>query len=190
CRVTGPTVRDPAESGPGAGREGRGAALRGRTRLHPTTRLRPTTGRRRHADPPYPAPARHRVAARASRIALASVLVLTVAGQVRVWATGRGLWGDELAISINLQSRALAELTGELLYYQVAPVGWLATGKAILVALGDDERLLRLPSLAAGLATLALVAVAADRAIGRWAAVAAVALVGVTPTVLYYAGEL
>src|SRR5690606_6102624 len=143
-RVTGPAVRDPAGSAPGAGRDGGGAAaLRGRARLRPTARLRPGTGRRRHVDLPGVAPARHRRVARASRVALASVLLLAVAGQARVWATGRGLWGDELAISINLQERAFTELPGRLLYYQVAPVGWLATGKAILVGLGDDERLLR-----------------------------------------------
>lgn len=121
---------------------------------------------------------------------LVVVLGLAALGQVRVWATGRGLWGDELAIALNLQEKAFIQLAGSLMFYQVAPVGWLVTGKTVLVGLGDDERLLRLPSLAAGLVTLALVAVIAERAIGRWAASAAVGLVGVTPAVLYYAGEL
>lgn len=184
--MTGPAVRDPAGSGPAAGPEGRGTALRSRPRLR--RRARPGTARR-PGDLPHGTP-RHRAGARASRVALAAVLALAATGQVRVWATGRGLWGDELAISINLQERAFTELAGRLLYYQVAPVGWLATGKAILLGLGDDERLLRLPSLVAGLLTLALVAVVAGRAVGRWAAVAAVGLVGATPAVLYYAGEL
>jgi hypothetical protein len=130
------------------------------------------------------------VAEHPSRAALAVVLGLAALGQVRVWATGRGLWGDELAIAINLQERAFTELAGTLTYFQVAPVGWLVTGKVILLGIGEDERALRLPSLAAGLVTLALVAMIADRAIGRWAAVAAVGLVGATPAVLYYAGEL
>jgi hypothetical protein len=128
--------------------------------------------------------------AQPSRALLAVVLGLAALGQVRVWATGRGLWGDELAIAINLHERTFTDLTGKLLYYQVAPVGWLFTGRALVVGFGQDERLLRLPSLVAGLAMLALVAVIADRAIGRWAAVAAVGLVGVSPAVLYYAGEL
>jgi hypothetical protein len=125
-----------------------------------------------------------------SRTLLAVALGLAALGQVRVWATGRGLWGDELAVSINLRDKAFGELADELMFYQVAPVGWLVTGKLMLVGLGETERVLRLPSLVAGLVTLALVAVIADRAVGRWAAVAAVGLVGVTPTVLYYAGEL
>jgi hypothetical protein len=136
------------------------------------------------------AAARRRLAEQPSRAVLAVVLGLAALGQVRVWASGRGLWGDELAIAINLKERAVTELAGGLLYFQVAPVGWLVTGKVLLVGFGEDERLLRLPSLAAGLVTLALVAVIADRAVGRWAAVAAVGLVGATPTVLYYAGEL
>jgi hypothetical protein len=123
-------------------------------------------------------------------VALAVVLGLAALGQVRVWATGRAFWGDELAISINLREKAVTELADRLLYFQVAPVGWLATGKAMLVGFGEGERVLRLPSLVAGLVALGLVAVIADRAIGRWAAVAAVGLVGVTPAILYYAGEL
>lgn len=136
------------------------------------------------------APVRRWLVEQPSRAMLAVVLGLAALGQVRVWATGRGLWGDELAIAINLEEKAVIQLAGTLIYNQVAPVGWLVTGKVVLVGLGDDERLLRLPSLAAGLATLALVAVIAERAIGRWAAVATVGLVGATPAVLYYAGEL
>jgi hypothetical protein len=124
------------------------------------------------------------------RVLAAATLIIAAAGQLRVWATGRGFWGDELAIAINLPSHTVSGLAGPLAYRQVAPWGWLVGEKALFELLGPDERVLRLPSLGAALLVLVLTAVIAYRAIGPWAVVAAVGLVGASPELLYYAGEL
>lgn len=118
------------------------------------------------------------------------LLLVAAAGQVRVWSSGRGFWLDELSIAVNLRERSWAELPGGLEYYQVAPVGWLAITKALREWVGENEVVLRLPSLAAGLALLVLTVVIARRAAGEWAAAAALGLVGFSPALLYYSGEL
>lgn len=120
---------------------------------------------------------------------LAVALAVGAAGQVRVWAAGTWLWNDETAIAINLRRGFLA-LTRGLEFQQVAPVGWLWLEKSLLYAFGADGRVLRLPSLLGMLTVLALTAVITHRAVGRWAALAATALIAVAPMILTYVGEL
>ncbi|MFV2083393.1 hypothetical protein [Micromonospora sp. LOL_021] len=124
-----------------------------------------------------------------ARIALAVALVVGAAGQIMVWAAGNWLWNDETAIAINLR-RTFLELTRGMEFQQVAPVGWLWLEKTLWLAFGDGERVLRLPSLAGMLAVLALTAIITRRLVGRWAAVAATALIAAAPMILTYVGEL
>ncbi|ROO51916.1 hypothetical protein EDC02_6808 [Micromonospora sp. Llam0] len=124
-----------------------------------------------------------------ARIALAVALVVGAAGQIMVWAAGIWLWNDETAIAINLR-RTFLELTRGMEFQQVAPVGWLWLEKTLWLAFGDGERVLRLPSLAGMLAVLALTAIITRRVVGRWAAVAATALIAAAPMILTYVGEL
>jgi hypothetical protein len=118
------------------------------------------------------------------------LLLAGVAGQIRVWASDRGLWNDELYIANSLKHLRVTKLAGPLLYAQVAPPGWLAGEKTILKVLGPDEQLLKLPQVTAAIMVLLLTAVAAHYAIGRWASLVAVGLVVTSPLVYYYAGEL
>jgi hypothetical protein len=141
-----------------------------------------------HADSPHLA---SRGAGRTvQRVLLGVLLLVGAAGQIRVWASDRGLWNDEIYISNNLKYLPFRKLTGSLLYLQVAPPGWLVGEKAILKVLGPDEQLLKLPQVAGAVVVLLLTAVAARYAIGRWASLVAVGLVATSPLVYYYAGEL
>ncbi|WBB96388.1 hypothetical protein O7553_24215 [Solwaraspora sp. WMMA2059] len=124
-----------------------------------------------------------------ARIALAVTLAVGAAGQIAVWAAGNWLWNDETAIAINLR-RTFLELTRGMEFQQVAPVGWLWLEKTLWLAFGDGERVLRLPSLAGMLAVLVLTAIITRRVVGRWAAVAATALIAAAPMILTYVGEL
>jgi hypothetical protein len=124
------------------------------------------------------------------RIVLGALLLVTAAGQVRVWASDRGLWNDEIYVTNNLLFRTLRGLTGPLLYLQVAPPGWLAGEKAILKMFGPDEQVLKLPSVIAAITVLALTAYAAQQATGRWGSLVAVGLLGTSHLLYYYAGEL
>ena len=122
---------------------------------------------------------------------LGLVLALGVAGLVRVWASDRGFWNDELYIAVNVRDAGLPGLlTGPLRYTQVAPPGWLLVEKAMYRLFGGDEQVLRLPQLAAAAVVLVLTAVLARRALGRWAALVATALLAVSPLLYSYAGEL
>lgn len=104
------------------------------------------------------------------------VVALGVAGQVRVWASDRGFWNDELYLAVNVRDKGFRGLTGPLRYAQVAPPGWLAGEKVMYRLFGGDEQVLRLPQLVAAAAVLVLTAVVAYRALGRWGALAATAL--------------
>jgi hypothetical protein len=112
------------------------------------------------------------------------------AGQIKVWASDRGLWNDELHIADNLKYLRFTQLAGPLLYVQTAPPGWLAGEKTLLKVLGPDEQVLKLPEVAAAIVVLLLTAVAGWYAIGRWASLVAVGLVVTSPLLYYYAGEL
>ena len=122
--------------------------------------------------------------------ATAALVLAGTAGQVLAWVRDRAFWGDELYIAINLRSMSYGELTGPLAYSQAAPVGWLFGEKFVYETLGGGERILRAPSLVAGIVTLVLMAAVARRAIGRAGALVAVALTAMSPGLLYYAAEL
>ncbi|WP_173036325.1 hypothetical protein [Phytohabitans flavus] len=123
-------------------------------------------------------------------LAIGLVLLVGIAGQVRVWASDRGLWADEIYIAVNLRGKSWWELTGPLAYSQIAPPGWLFTSKLFYHKLGGDEQALRLAGLLGAAITLVLTAVLARRAIGWGGAVLASALAALSPGLLYYAGEL
>ncbi|WP_173159466.1 hypothetical protein [Phytohabitans suffuscus] len=123
-------------------------------------------------------------------LAVGLVLLVGIAGQVRVWASDRGLWADEIYIAVNLRGKGLWELTGPLAYSQIAPPGWLFASKLFYHALGGDEQSLRFAGLLGAAITLVLTAVLAWRAIGWGGALLASALVALSPGLLYYAGEL
>jgi hypothetical protein len=128
-----------------------------------------------------------------SRLWWAAICVVAgvgVLGLIRVWASDRGFWNDELYIAINIKTKSFRALAGPLRYGQVAPPGWLMGEHAIYKLFGGGEQLLKLPQLLASIIVVVLTAVIACRSIGRWAAVAATLLVVLNPTLQYYAGEL
>jgi hypothetical protein len=122
--------------------------------------------------------------------ALAGLVLAGLAGQVRVWASDRGLWGDEMYVAVNFRDLRFGELAGPLFQSQVAPPGWLAMERAVLLLFGQDERVLKAPELVAAAAVLVLAAAAAHLAIGRWGALVTAALLTISPYLYYYAGEL
>ncbi|MEJ3749770.1 hypothetical protein WEI85_41750 [Actinomycetes bacterium KLBMP 9797] len=123
-------------------------------------------------------------------LAIGLVVLVGIAGQVRVWASDRGLWADEIYIAVNLRGKSWWELTGSLAYSQIAPPGWLFESKLFYQLFGGAEQSLRFAGLLGAAVTLILTAVVAGRAIGGGGAVVASALVALSPGLLYYAGEL
>jgi hypothetical protein len=82
-------------------------------------------------------------------VAVAGAILLLVQ-----WGWGCMLWVDEEMIAINIRDRSFAELAGALSLAQAAPYAWLVAERALLLALGSGERVLRLVPVLFGVATL------------------------------------
>ncbi len=72
------------------------------------------------------------------------------------WWCGRSLFLDEANLARNLYERSGGQLLRPLDYEQYAPPLWLLFTDGLTQLVGFDERVLRLPALLSGLATLAL----------------------------------
>ena len=71
------------------------------------------------------------------------------------WAAGRPLWLDEQMVALNIRDRPMSELAGALWFDQSAPLGWLATQRAAMLAFGVSETALRFVPMLFGIAVLA-----------------------------------
>jgi hypothetical protein len=119
--------------------------------------------------------------------------VLLAAGaavRVEQYAARRSLWVDEALLSWSIVHRNYAGLTHPLAYKQGAPIGFLFLERTAVVALGNNELVLRLVPLIAGLASLLLTWQLARPLFDRAAALVAVALVAASPSLIYYSNEV
>jgi 4-amino-4-deoxy-L-arabinose transferase-like glycosyltransferase len=106
-------------------------------------------------------------------------LVLAAGALLRLvkYFQGKDLWLDETMLAWNICTRGFAGLLRPLDLGQIAPAGYLWLLKALTLALGESEWVLRLPSLLAGLGVLALLPYVCrklcpeERWVGFWAAV-------------------
>jgi Dolichyl-phosphate-mannose-protein mannosyltransferase len=117
---------------------------------------------------------------------LAVVLLLVGIGlRIGQYAIGAALWYDELALARNAVDKPIRELlTVPLDHAQVAPPGFLLIEKAAISALGNNEYALRLFPLLCALVALPLFADVARRTLPPGAALLAVALFSLSPTVI------
>ncbi len=129
-------------------------------------------------------------ACRRATVALISAATLGVVFRLRMLLVGRSLWLDETMLAWNICRRSFAGLLRPLELDQGAPIGFLYLEKLSTLLLGPSELAFRLVPFAASLATLALLHRFCSTNFGRWAAVMAVALAGVSPALIYYSGEL
>ncbi len=119
-----------------------------------------------------PIAARHGTIARATL----GILILGMAWRVLRYATGQPLWGDEAFLAVNVLTRDFRGLLAPLRYHQIAPIGFLWAELAAVRILGPSERALRMIPWLAGLASLALFARFALRAVDRRSALFAVGI--------------
>lgn len=74
-----------------------------------------------------------------------TILAVGLLLRLNSYASGRALWIDEAMVSINIiQSNLSRLLLKPMLYYQVAPLGFLTVEKALVSLFGDSEYVLRL----------------------------------------------
>jgi hypothetical protein len=122
---------------------------------------------------------------------LALLIVLAVA--VRAWAyfSNVSLWLDELLVSRNILGLPLSHLlTKPLLLDQVAPRGFLLLEKLAVMALGRNELALRFFPFLCSVASVFLFHRLANRALGGWGAVIALASFAIGIPFIQYGVEV
>ena len=122
------------------------------------------------------------------------LLLLIVLGvALRAWAyfSNASLWLDELLVSRNILGLPLSHLlTKPLLFDQVAPRGFLLLEKLAVDTLGRNELALRFFPFLCSVVSVFLFHRLADRALGGWAAVVALALFAIGVPFIQYGVEV
>jgi hypothetical protein len=129
-------------------------------------------------------------AARWAMVALFSAATVGVVLRFRMLLLGRSLWLDETMLALNICRRSFSGLLQPLEHDQGAPIGFLYLEKLSILLLGPTELAFRLVPFLASLATLALLYRFCATNFGRWPAALALALAGLSPSLIYYSGEL
>ncbi len=121
---------------------------------------------------------------------LAAVIGLIGAAiRMRVYAANRSLWWDEAMLAVNIVRRPLGGLFPPLDYGQVAPPGFLMLVKLTTSVLGNQDYVLRLVPLLAGLLAIPLTYVLAKRWSRGWGPLLSLGMFALTPTLIYYSSE-
>ena len=121
-----------------------------------------------------------------------TVALLLAGAALRLWQYlgNPALWLDELAAAHNVTTRPLPGLLIERLSDgQIAPPGFLVLSRALVVAFGPSEYVLRLVPLLCSLAALPVMARVARRVLAPTGAVLAVALFSLSAGVAVFAAD-
>lgn len=124
------------------------------------------------------------------RALMIGCLLLGAIIRMLFFAVDRPLWIDEAMLAANLVERDYAGLRQPLHYGQVAPIGYLYVERFLLETLGNTEKVLRLPSLMAGLLGLPMFLLVARRVLSPGGAVLAMLLFSLSEPMIYYSVEL
>ena len=110
--------------------------------------------------------------------------------RIAQYLENRSLWGDEVAIALNLRLRSFHGLLHPLSYDQTMPFGLLLVLKAFGSVFGYSEWVLRLPLLLAGCALILLAWFLFARLFEQRVVFVFVALLAISEPLIYYAGEV
>lgn len=111
---------------------------------------------------------------------------------LRVWVYlhGRSYWMDEGSLLANIQGRAPFDFSGPLTSDQLAPPGFLAAERIIVMMFGGSPHATRLIPLACGIAALFLFRRLVERLLTRPAAIVAMFFFAFGDDPVYYSNEL
>jgi len=118
------------------------------------------------------------------------MIVIGVVLRLIQYSLNRSLWLDESLLALNIVNKSFLELLGPLDYFQVAPIGFLFIEKALLLLLKNNEYILRLFPLVAGIVSLFLFYHLARRCIREEGALIAVGLFSLSGHLIYYSSEV
>ncbi len=125
-------------------------------------------------------------------LATCTIVGFGAAVRLRQWSWSRSLWLDEASLALSFDRFDLFEIvTQRLVARQSGPPGFLFTTELSVQLFGRGERSLRLVALIAGLASIAVAVVVAHRLLSNaLARLAFIALVALSPTLIYYSNEV
>ena len=123
------------------------------------------------------------------RLIAAALCAVGAIARLAAYAQHRSLWYDEAALALNIVQRGFVALLQPLDFLQTAPPLFLWAERLAILPSGASEWSLRAVPLAAGILTPPLMWHVARRALPPLAAIAAVALVALSPTLVHYAAE-
>ena len=124
-------------------------------------------------------------------LVLATLLGIAAIIRLRLFAARRSLWFDEAAVAMNIVDRSFSELLRPLDHQQTAAPLFLWAERIALLVGGNNERALRaLPLVAGLLLPFAMWSVAKRLLLAPVEALVAVALVALSPFLIYYANEV
>jgi hypothetical protein len=106
------------------------------------------------------------------------------------YALGLPLWGDEGFLGVNIVDRGYRQLLQPLEYIQVAPIGFLWAERAMYLAFGMSEYVMRLIPTLAGISAVILFGYWARRILEPLAATIATGILAVSDLSIRHAVEL
>jgi hypothetical protein len=124
------------------------------------------------------------------KISLLVIMGVGIGLRVVQYLGNRSLWGDEVAIALNLRMRSLAGLLHPLSYDQTMPIGLLLVLKLVGSAFGFSELVLRSPLLLAGCGLIAVSWILFSKIFERRVVLLTLALMGVADPLIYYSAEV
>jgi hypothetical protein len=127
---------------------------------------------------------------RLSTVVASLLIVLGVVLRLGGFAANRALWGDEVAVALNLRFRDFQGLLRPLDYEQTMPIALLTGIKWIVSVLGFSECALRLLLLIAGCLLVAALWITFARFFGRSVALIGLGLAALWQPLIYYSSEL
>jgi hypothetical protein len=123
-------------------------------------------------------------------LVLVALVAVGIVVRLIEFAARRSLWLDESMVALNVASRSFGGLLYPLDYSQNAPVLFLWADRLAVTLFGVSEWSLRAPALVAGLALLPATWWVARRLLPPDAALLAVAVVALSPVLVYYSNEV
>jgi hypothetical protein len=127
---------------------------------------------------------------RISTLLASLLIVLGVALRVGGFAANRALWGDEVAVALNLRFRDFQGLLRPLDYDQTMPLPLLMGIKSLASVLGFSESVLRLLPFLAGCLLVVALWITFVRFLGRSVALIGLGLAALWQPLIYYSSEL
>ncbi|HST66939.1 MAG TPA: glycosyltransferase family 39 protein [Mycobacteriales bacterium] len=127
-----------------------------------------------------------------ARVVLGATWLVVALGaglRIRQWSAGRSFWLDEILLLRAMGEQRFGQLLEPLNLSQSAPPGWLAIQHVVVGLSGGDERWSRLLPLLLGIGALVVTVPLARLLLGGPAALAATALVAVSPPLIRYSDE-